>query len=434
MYNISEDNNPATDKDLLKDQEKAAGRTSNSNNANTESTSNSTGKEYISRIDDKTSFEWWGKPFNNNKISNSYYAEWSGYVMAHKKDRMRFFVDAQGGYKLSLNGKVVIDAIKSVSFDCRNACIEVSPNEKITVKLEYANHNCHPSEIRMGYMYDSDMRFDEAEKIAREADVIVFCAGLDGTLELEGRDRPFSLPYGQDILINKLCNINPNVVVVAQCGGGFDMSQWIDKTAAVVHAIYAGQEGGKAIADILSGKVNPSGKLPFTIEKRWEDSPAYGNYDETRDKKKIYYDEGIFMGYRGYDHNNTKPLFAFGHGLSYATFQYSDCKVSVKNKKNADVGISMTIKNTGSVKGAETVQIYVHDVKSKLPRPLKELKGFEKIMLNPQESKQIEIDLKKNAFEYYDDSKHNWVLEHGKFEIWIGTASDNIKYKQTINL
>lgn len=135
---------------------------------------------------------------------------------------------------------------------------------------------------------------------------MVFCAGLDGSIELEGRDRPFDLPYGQDRLIRELCRVNPNTVVVLHAGGGINMTPWINSCAAAIHAFYPGEEGGNALAHILSGKVNPSAKLPFTIERRWADSPAAGNYDETRREKKIYYREGIFTGYRGYE-NATSP-------------------------------------------------------------------------------------------------------------------------------
>ena len=146
-----------------------------------------------------------------------------------------------------------------------------------------------------------NLDFSEALRLARQADVVIFCGGLDGSIELEGRDRPFELPYGQDILINQLAEVNPNLIVSLHAGGGVRMSPWIDRVKAVVHLLYPGQAGGRAFAEMLSGKVVPSAKLPFTIEKRWEDSPACGNYDETRKERKVYYNEGIFVGYRGYD-------------------------------------------------------------------------------------------------------------------------------------
>lgn len=160
----------------------------------------------------------------------------------------------------------------------------------------------------MGYAYQSDIDFSEAKRLAAKADLVVFCAGLDGSIELEGRDRPFDLPYGQDMLIQELVKVNPKLIVAIHAGGGINMTRWIDQVPAVVHALYPGQEGGHALAHILSGKVNPSAKLPFTIEKRWEDSPACGHYDETRKEKKVYYTEGIFTGYRGYDQKVSNPF------------------------------------------------------------------------------------------------------------------------------
>ena len=163
--------------------------------------------------------------------------------------------------------------------------------------------------MRLGYIAASDLDFSEAEKIARMADAVVCCVGFDGSIELEGRDRPFELPYGQDMLVERMLAANPATAVVVTGGGGVDMSRWADRAPAIVHALYPGMEGGTALGEIISGAVNPSAKLPFTIERRWADSPACGFYDETRSDKKVYYGEGLMTGYRGYDKDGTEPLF-----------------------------------------------------------------------------------------------------------------------------
>lgn len=388
----------------------------------------------LSRVDRNVNFEWWGSPHNESGLGSDYLIEWDGYIGIEETDDLLLFVDAQGAYRLWIDDELLMDASESQSFDVRHISLPVKKGEQKQIRLEFNNQRSTPAEIRMGYTYKNNIDFSEAKRLAKQADVVVFCAGLDGSIELEGRDRPFELPYGQDLLINELATINPNMIVAIQAGGGVDMTSWIQNVPAIVHALYPGQEGGRAIAQVISGKVNPSAKLPFTIEKKWPDSPAYGNYDETRKEKKIYYREGVFTGYRGYDKKQVEPLFPFGYGLSYTTFDYSDLKAEILNKKTKEVKVTFTVTNTGTRAGAEVVQLYVHDVKSQEERPLKELKGFDKVQLNPGESKKVTITLDNEAFQYFNEKKNGWVLEPGLFEIWIGASSADIRLKETIKI
>lgn len=386
------------------------------------------------RVEKHVNNEWWGYPHDKKELGTDYRIEWDGYVDVSHTDSLRFFVDAQGGYRLWIDGHLMIDASGSQSFDMRHVAVTAKKGESRHVRLEYLNQRCFPAEIRMGYTYDSLLDFSEAKRLAAKADVVICCVGLDGSIELEGRDRPFELPFGQDRLIRELTEVNPNTVVTLHAGGGVNMTSWIDRVPAVVHALYPGQEGGNALARILSGKFNPSAKLPFTIEKRWEDSPAAGNYDETRKEKKIYYREGIFTGYRGYEWKNIRPLFPFGHGLSYTTFAYSDLNVQVSDKKKAEVNVSFRITNTGQRDGGEIAQLYVCDTKSKEVRPLKELKGFDKIWLKPGETKTVTLQLNKNDFRYFSKKKNEWTFEPGEFRIKIGASSQDIRLEQSIKL
>ena len=391
-------------------------------------------KPSIQRIDAAINFNWAEGASDVKTLGKNYKAQWDGTITPEKDDSVIFFVDAQGAYRLTIDNKVVIDESYSQTFANRHVKIAAKKNEKKSVRLEYWNQNSNPAEIRLGWDYASSIDISEALKIASEADYVIFCGGLDASLEFEGTDRQFELPYGQDELINSLAKVNPNIIVALHGGGGLRMTPWIDKVAAVVHLLYPGQEGGTAFGDILAGKVNPSAKLPFTIEKEWKDSPAYGNYDETRKERKVYYREGLFVGYRGYEQQGTKPLFPFGHGLSYTTFDYSNLKIQVADKKKGSVKVTMDITNTGQREGAEVVELYVHDVKSKLKRPYKELKNFEKVFLKPGETKSIEMNLQKDAFEYYNPTLHKWVLEPGVFDILVGASSENIKLKGSIRL
>lgn len=432
-YTCSADSSLQPSDKLLRQQALAAGRNLDATSSAV-SDNSVTGDLIINRIDRNINNEWWGYPQNEKRLGTDYRIEWEGYVDVTHTDSLRFFVDAQGAYRLWIDGHLMLDASRSQSFDMRHVAVAAQQGKSRHVRLEYLNQRCFPAEIRMGYAYDSQLDFSEAKRLASKADIVVCCLGLDGSIELEGRDRPFDLPFGQDRLVRELAEVNPNTVVALHAGGGVSMTSWIDRVPAVIHAFYSGQEGGNALARILSGKVNPSAKLPFTIEKRWEDSPAAGNYDETRKEKKIYYREGIFTGYRGYESKNIRPLFPFGYGLSYTTFAYADLNVEVSNRKKAEVKVSFRITNTGQREGGEIAQLYVSDIKSKEVRPLKELKGFDKIWLKPGETKAITLQLSKEDFQYFSAKKNAWTFEPGEFIIKVGASSQDIRLEQSIKL
>ena len=388
----------------------------------------------MSRIDPNVDFRWAEGASAVQALGHDYLMEWEGTMASEKNDSILFFVDAQGGYRLIVDDKVVIDERMSQSFANRYVKIASQKDHKHAVRLEYWNRRCNPGEIRMGWDYATGVDYSEAVRLARQADCVVFCGGLDASLEFEGTDRPFELPYGQDELIIALAQANPNLIVALHGGGAMRMSPWIGRVAGVLHLLYPGQEGGTALGHILSGKVNPSAKLPFTIEREWKDSPAYGNYDETRKERKVYYREGIYVGYRGYERKGTTPLFAFGHGLSYTAFAYEKLTASVVDRKKAVVKVTLDVTNTGQKDGAEVVELYVHDPVSKVDRPYKELKNFEKVWLKAGETKRVEMTLGADAFQYYDEHRHEWVLERGVFDILAGASSADIRQKATIRL
>lgn len=397
-------------------------------------TMDGTGADVMSRTDRSVNFEWHGTPDASHDWGDEFGATWEGYAEAQRTDSLRFFVDAQGGYRLYVDGRLLVDAYGSQSFHTSAAAIWAEKGQRPSVRLEYRSQKSSPAEIRLGYCSDGDIDFGEARRLAAKADVAIVCAGLDGSIELEGRDRPFELPYGQEQLINEVAKANPRTVVVLHAGGGVSMPGWIDHAAAVLHAFYPGEEGGTALARILSGEVNPSAKLPFTIERKWADSPAAGNYDETRREKKVYYREGIFTGYRGYEKRGTRPMFPFGFGMSYTTFAYGNLSVSVSDRRKARVEVSFDITNTGNREGSEVAQVYVSDVRSSVERPLKELKGFEKVRLAPGETRRVAITLDADAFKFFSEKKDAWVLERGEFGIKVGSSSQKIELEKTIRL
>jgi len=227
--------------------------------------------------------------------------------------------------------------------------------------------------------------------------------------------------------------VNKNCIVVLNNGTPLIMSEWIDDVPVIVEAFYPGQDGGNAVADILFGNVNPSGKLPVTFTKKWEDHSAYGTYPGK--KELAEYSEGIFVGYRHFDKNKIEPLFPFGFGLSYTTFEYSDLKLSSKNMNQDDeLEISLKVKNSGEMDGDEVVQLYIHDVKASVDREVKSLKGFQRVSLKSGESKTISMKIDKSDLAFYDVKDKKWVAEPGKFEVLIGASSRDIRLKKEFKL
>lgn len=261
---------------------------------------------------------------------------------------------------------------------------------------------------------------------AADADVVLFFGGLNKSKgqDAEGRDRiSMALPYAQDKVIEALAEVNDNVVVLIVSGNAVEMP-WVDKVDGIVETWFLGTQTGHAIADVLLGKVNPSGKLPFTFPVKLEDNGAHALNAYDKDSRTVEYKEGIFVGYRWAEKHQIKPLFAFGHGLSYTTFEYgqASCRKSGKGFK-----VSVDVTNTGSRDGKEIVQLYISDEESSLERPVKELKGFKKVALAPGETKKVTFEISEDMLKFYDPAQKAWVLEKGKFTAHIGAASDDIR-------
>lgn len=276
----------------------------------------------------------------------------------------------------------------------------------------------------------------EAVRVAGEADYVIFIDGLNKSAhqDCEDSDRTgLGLPYGQDRVITELVKTNQNLVVVNVSGNAVAMP-WIKEVPAVLQAWFLGSETGNAIAAVLMGDVNPSGKLPFTFPARLEDVPAHqlGEYpgsEKVGDIVNEKYNESIFVGYRWADkQKKAKPLFPFGHGLSYTTFEYGK-PVADKKTMTADdtITFTVTVKNTGDREGQEVVQLYISDKKSSLPRPVKELKGFRKVKLAPGEEQKVSFTVAKDALSFFDDAKHEWIAEPGKFEAVIAASAADIR-------
>jgi beta-glucosidase len=274
----------------------------------------------------------------------------------------------------------------------------------------------------------------EARATARGADAAVVVIGRHSGLESESFDvKTMDLPAGQDGLIEAVEEANPRTIVVLNTGDPVTMGKWIAQTPALVDMWYSGQEGGHALAAVLFGDANPSGKLPVSFPKRFEDSPAYGHYPGQ--DLKVDYGEGIYVGYRYFDTKNIEPQFPFGFGLSYTTFAYSHLQVtSGKIARNQPVEVSVTVGNTGSRSGAEVVELYVHPGHTKIDRPAHELKDFRRVELKPGESQRVRFTLHHAAFSYWNPTTQAWTADPGQFEIQLGASSRDIRLRSPVTL
>jgi beta-glucosidase len=272
----------------------------------------------------------------------------------------------------------------------------------------------------------------DAVRVAESADVVLFFGGLNkaANQDCEDSDRfGLELPYAQDKVIEAISKVNDNLAVIIISGNAVAMP-WVNDVNAIVEAWYSGSQAGHAIADVIFGKVNPSGKLPFTFPVKLNDNGAHALNAYDREDLSVEYKEGLYVGYRWADKFDVEPLFAFGHGLSYTEFSYGEAKCAKTSvRAGSDVKVSIDVTNSGKVAGKEVVQLYIGDEESYLERPVKELKGFKKINLEPGETKTVEFVIEPDMLKFFDDAKHDWVLEKGKFTAFVGASSKDIRSK-----
>jgi len=365
---------------------------------------------------------------------------WTGFYTASTAGNYEILVQQGGfadcGYRLFLDAKLIHDSwtlTKSIVEDTV-VSLDTSPHKLV---LEYHSAGGFGGVfVRLGIVRQGAWVDANAEEIARKADVVILTVGYDASTETEGFDRTFQLPPGQDELVRKIASANKNTIVVITSGGAVDMSSWLDRVAGLIQAWYPGQEGGRALAEILFGDVNPSGRLPVTFEKKWEDNPSHDHYYPTTGTNRIEYQDGVFVGYRGYEKNRVQPLFPFGYGLSYTTFKFSDLKVSppVDGNAQAQAVVSFSVTNTGTRAGATVGQVYLAESHASISRPLKELKGFSKVDLKPGETQQVQVPLNDRAFCFYDQKTKRWRADAGTYEVIVGSSSEKTELSGELKL
>jgi len=382
-----------------------------------------------SRIDTVIDFHWTGVPNISNIPEDHFSIRWTGVIRPASSGKFTFYVNGDDGFRLWVNNQLIIDNWVDEAITGKTGEINLTAGQEYSVKLEYYE-NAGLAEIMLGYQSSAELN-SQVIAAATGSDAAVICAGFNSGTEGEGFDRPFSMGADQDSLICQVSRVNPNTIVILNAGGNVDMQAWLKKIKGLIHAWYPGQNGGKAIAEILFGKTNPSGKLPVTFEKKWSDNPVYGNYYQNDGTNHVKYNEGIFVGYRYYDANNIEPQFPFGFGLSYTTFEYSNLAFTTDSAGRTIVNFD--IKNTGSMAGAEVAQLYVSPESPNVPRPVRELKDFTKVNLQPGETKTASLILDASAFSYFSTDKNSFVIDSGKYDIIIGASSRDIRLWNTIS-
>lgn len=411
------------------------------------------GTPAVTRVDNHLDFDWDINPIPVSQNQGGFSARWTGQVRPVISGDHVFKVRGDGGLRVIVNGQTVFDNFNSPTLPP----VGYGPTPAYSGKIALQAGQVYNVEIdyrRVSFATGGGGFFDSFEQggltgiqaswASLEAppnfvkyDAVIICAGISNEYEGEGEDRAFTLPEFQDELIKNLSQVNHRTIVEFFGGGNFDSREWINQVSALIETFYPGQNGGQALAEILFGDVNPSGKLPVTFEKKITDNPAYATFPPAINTHPdaIAYSEGIFVGYRGYEHNHVKPLFSFGVGLSYTTFSYADIKVepSVFNGTEP-VKVSFTVTNTGKRAGAEVAELYVGQENPTILRPVKELKGFAKVFLQPGQSKTVTLDLNQRSFAYFNTTTEEWDAVPGTYMVLVGGSSQDTPLKGQVSL
>ncbi len=361
------------------------------------------------------------------------FTRWTGYYFTRAPGDYVVFVENQGKYRLTIDGQPAIDHAEIPKFALAQRILPLTPGPHKVVLEVLAAPQFGEGSLKIGIAQEGTLVNQSAIDLAKKADAVVVAVGYDADIETEGADREFRLPPGQDELIEKIAAANPNTIVTVTAGGSVDASRWIDKVAALLNNWYPGQEGGTALAEVVFGDVNPSGRLPISWERNLKDNPSFAYYYPTPGTLTIPYKDEVFVGYRGYEHNGVKPLFPFGYGLSYTTFKYSGLTITPAAGAGA-YEVSFDVANTGTRAGADVAQVYVSEDRPQVPRPPQELKGFARVALDPGQTRHVTVPLDARSFTWYDEKAAAWHADAGSFTVHISRSSAEPQLEGKITL
>ncbi len=386
------------------------------------------GKPVLRRIDPNIDFRWGGNAPADGIGKDNFSVRWKGTLRPPITGPYELTAASDDGIRVFLNGKLLLDHWSDHAIEARTAEITMKAGSSYDIIVEFYENGGDAAAI-LGWTLPHSDELKEAVELAKRSDIAIIVAGNSHFQESEGFDRPsIDLPENQIRLITEVSRVNKNTIVIMNAGAQVNLMPWIDHVRALVWTFFPGQEGTQALMEILTGVRSPSGKLPFTIARRWEDYPAYGNYPG--EGKKVEYLEELLVGYRHFDTKKIETHFPFGFGLSYTTFSLSD--LNIRPLHGGRFEVSLNVRNTGPAAGAEVIQVYVKDNAPALFRPEKELKAFTKIFLQPGEEKNVTLQLNSSSFEFYDDRINQWSRSTGGYTVLVGTSSGTISLKNHI--
>ncbi len=382
------------------------------------------------RVDTAVDFDWTeqSQALSGTHVGpQNFSVRWTGKLIAPMTGHYELSFAADDGCRLFLDGKKIIDHWVPSALEVETAEVDLTQGQSYDLRAEYFQLSGDAA-ARLEWKIPNTAPFDDAVQAARKSDVAVVVVTTDKT-ESEGKDRPsMALPNHQNDLIRAVAAVNKNTVVVLNNGTPIDMQPWIDQVQGVLEVWFPGQEAGNALAAILFGDVNPSGKLPTTFGVRREDYPDNGNFHGTN--KVVHYAEGIYVGYRHFDKKHIEPLFPFGYGLSYTTFAYGKLQLSSATlAPDGKVSVNLPVTNTGQRAGEEVVELYLHAMAPQIDRPVHELKGFSKVALAPGESKTVTLEITPRDLAYFDVAGKQWKADPGDYEVQVGASSRDIRQK-----
>lgn len=391
------------------------------------------GEPAVTRIEKDLTFHWVsGSPAK--EIGNDNFSlRLTGKLVPSETGTYELGALSDDGARVYLDGKEIMNGWGDHAIEYYSAKVSLEKGKEYDLKIEYYE-NGGEAYLKFGWGVSGEKLLAEAVEVAKNSDMALLFLGNTFQIESEGFDRKDILLSPEQVtLVKEIARVNKNIVVVLNNGAAIDMRGWIGDAKAIVEAWFPGQEGGSAIAEVLFGKINPSGKLPVTFPMKWEDCSAYGSY-KPGDSSTTYTD-GIFVGYRHFDKKNIEPLFPFGYGLSYSKFEYGGLKVTAADEGGVKkYKVQFSVKNVSDRKGTEIAQLYVAPLSAKVERPVKELKKFARVELNPGETKNVEFILDEKDFSYYSVEKHGWTADSGEYEAQVGASSRDIKLKEKIKL
>jgi beta-glucosidase len=340
-----------------------------------------------------------------------------------------FFAVVEDGVRIYVNDSLIIDDWKEAGLRELSAKIKVAEDDLYNLRIEYFHH-AGKMYLRTGFIENAAQNFQAAVEAAKKSEAVIVCVGYDE--EMESKGRLYDLPATQKQLLKAVIKENKNVIVVLTGGGAMDLSAWKDSVKAIFHTFYPGSKEGTALTDLIFGRVSPSGKLPFSWERAEDDNPTFYSFADKDNDKKVYFSEQWKMGYRSYvtDEEAAQPLYPFGYGLSYSSFDYKNLSIEPNNFTGVGkIKVSFDVINVGQREAADVPQLYIRDITSSQPRPTRELKAFSKVNLKAGETAHITLELSQEELSFYHPEKHQWITENGVFEAQIGHHVNDIVLK-----